>query len=248
MAAGGTFVSGDNYEVRVQVTPKAGYRLVSPITLTINGESAAGAYDGSGNFLLSCTFTAGDGTGPAAITSVDITGVTAPVAGNAPVTTGITTSTQHVTLGNAYWKSSADDGDTWNEMPAGAKFAAGNLYEIIVPVTPASGYVLAPSTAVTVNSNNGYLGDNAALYDWDLSSTEISSVAIAGVTEPAAGNAPTVAGITTTTANVTLGSASWYVSEGGMALHTETGRSPPACRKAAACRTRPSESSDPHWW
>ena len=70
-----TFEAGKRYTLRLKFIPKEGYSFADSVVYYINGEKAKHVSDNIFEVIYPCTDT---------ITNVDVTGVTAPIAGQAP--------------------------------------------------------------------------------------------------------------------------------------------------------------------
>ena len=87
------------------------------------------------------------------INTINIKGITAPVAGETPVVTGITTDTAGITLGEIQWLK--PDGAI---MQSTDKFEAGVEYLLKIKYTVDTGYEL--SDTATVTSDSGHDSSN----------------------------------------------------------------------------------------
>ena len=88
-----------------------------------------------------------------AINTINIKGITAPVAGKSPVTDGITTDTTGVTLKTIQWEKT--DGVI---MTSSDTFEAGKTYECVLQVEPMAGYAFPENKDDFSGKINGIQG------------------------------------------------------------------------------------------
>jgi formylglycine-generating enzyme required for sulfatase activity len=128
-AVSGNFAGGTVYKAVVTLTAKTGYTFtgVAVDGFTYTGSTAIANAADSG--VVTITFPA---TAPVIVSLTNLTSVvTAPVAGVAPVTTGIDTAQY---TGTVAWKES--DGTT----VVSGNFAGGTVYKAVVTLTAKTGY------------------------------------------------------------------------------------------------------------
>lgn len=82
------------------------------------------------------------------VDTINIKGITAPVAGEAPVITGITTDTAGITLKNVQWQNGSSVMNSTN------KFEPGQTYNLWVRYEVADGYAVSESATVTSDLEN----------------------------------------------------------------------------------------------
>ncbi|MBR4442591.1 MAG: hypothetical protein IKS52_04900, partial [Clostridia bacterium] len=197
-----TFIAGHQYKVVVSVKAKSGYTFSkSQSKGTINGKAAeVFAVWSSDNAGFAYTF-------PAAatpISSVAITGVTAPAAGAKPVFSATANGTgyQKQNYNSASYHNGVLWRDTSNDnkvLTADDTFVAGHKYEVIVCVEPKAGYEFNDSTTGTINgksaSGKNIYTDGTATFNYTFpavaaADTLITGVTITGIDAPAAGAKP----------------------------------------------------------
>jgi hypothetical protein len=243
--AGGTALSNTVYTATITLAPTTGYTLagVGANFFTVAGAAATNPINSG---AVSAVFPVTDTT----VTTLAITGITAPVAGDTPYTTPITGTEYGGTI-------------TWSPTPTGGKFAAGTAYSAIIDLTVASGYtftgvgaftVSGSPTSVTPSLNAGPTIRLTALFP--ATAATITTSVIPGVIRPAI-NATAVMAITPTaqytgtvawapaltggkfdastvyTATITLAPTAGYTLEGvGSNFFTVAGTSTPATNAA----------------
>ncbi|HOP12084.1 MAG TPA: hypothetical protein PK629_11400 [Oscillospiraceae bacterium] len=202
-AVSGNFVYGVNYTATVVLTAGSSYKFVSGTTATVNTYEATSVIPSSDGSTLTVTY-AFTSTGAEPISSVAVTGVVEPVAGNAPSTAG-TTATTGATVSSVSWS------------PSVSTFVYGTSYTVTVVLNAASGYEFASSmTSIKINGNDATITANSGssltlTYQFTATAAVVSSVEVTGVVEPVAGNAPSTAGTTATT-GATVSGVSWSPS------------------------------------
>ena len=80
--------------------------------------------------------------------TINIKGITAPVAGEAPVNTGITTDTAGITLTNIQWQKGSSVLNSTN------KFEAGQTYNLWIRYAVSEGYEISDAVTVTSDLEN----------------------------------------------------------------------------------------------
>ncbi|WP_231637817.1 S-layer homology domain-containing protein [Paenibacillus sp. FSL R5-0912] len=171
------FAGAAVYTAKISLMPKPGYTLagVAKDFFTVVGATTTNAADSG---VVTAVFPA---TAPIAITTAAIAGVTAPVAGEAP-TASIADTAEY---------TAAID---WT--PADAKFAGAAIYTAKISLTPKPGYTLAGvakdffTVAGATTTNAADSGVVTAAFP-ATAAVPIQTAAIAGVTAPVAGEAPT---------------------------------------------------------
>jgi hypothetical protein len=168
------FASATVYTATITLTPKSGYTLsgVSENFFTVAGATATNAVDsGVVTALFPVTATT--------LVTPDITGVTSPVTGTAPIST--------LPDGTGYTAAI-----TW--APVHAKFASATIYTATITITPKSGYTLSGvsenffTVAGATAANAVDSGVVTALFP--VTDTTIGTPDIAGVTAPVTGATP----------------------------------------------------------
>ena len=90
------------------------------------------------------------------IDTINITGITAPVADKSPVTDGITTDTTGVTLKTIQWEKTGGV-----SMGSSEKFEVGQTYTLYISYEPQSGYEISNTVTVTSDLENSSLTANS---------------------------------------------------------------------------------------
>jgi len=99
------------------------------------------------------------------VETINIKGITAPVAGEAPVVTGITTDTPGITLKNVQWQNGS------SVMNSSDQFEAGQTYYLYVRYAVADGYAVSEGATVTSNLANSTYNVNTAVKYVDIQYT-----------------------------------------------------------------------------
>ena len=99
------------------------------------------------------------------VDTINIKGITAPVAGEAPVITGITTDTAGITLKNVQWQNGSSVMNSTN------KFEPGQTYNLWVRYEVADGYAVSESVTVTSDLANSTYNVNTAVKYVDIQYT-----------------------------------------------------------------------------
>jgi hypothetical protein len=177
-AVDGTFAGAISYTATITLTPKSGYTLdgVTENFFTVAGATSTSNAAGSGVVTAVFPTTAAVPIGTAAIA-----GVTAPVAGETPVSTLADTVEYTATI-------------EWS--PAAGTFAGAVSYTATITLTPKSGYTLDGVSenfftvaGATSTSNAAGSGVVTAVFP-ATAAVPIGTAAIAGVTAPVTGATP----------------------------------------------------------
>ena len=99
------------------------------------------------------------------VDTINIKGITAPVAFEAPVITGITTDTAGITLKNVQWQNGSSVMNSTN------KFEPGQTYNLWVRYEVADGYAVSESVTVTSDLANSTYNVNTAVKYVDIQYT-----------------------------------------------------------------------------
>ncbi len=189
-----TFAGATSYTATITLTPVSGYTFtgVAANFFTVAGATSVSNPAGSG--LITAVFPATDS---AAYSDATISGVTAPVLGATPVTSGIS--------GNGYTGTVS-----WSGNPT--TFAGATSYTATITLTPDSGYTftgvaanyfsVAGATSVSNSANSGLITAVFPVTD----SRAYVSASILGVTRPVSGDSPVTAVTSTSTYT---GTVSW---------------------------------------
>ena len=157
------------------------------------------------------------------VDTINIKGITAPVAGEAPVITGITTDTAGITLATVQWQKAG--GVILNSTDT---FEAGQTYYLYVRYEVADGYAVSESATVTSDLENSTYAIIATRVTFQYTvpaagaPTTIDTINIKGITAPVAGEAPVITGITTDTPGITLATVQWQKAGGVILNSTDT--------------------------
>lgn len=188
------------YKATLTVTADAGASFTPDPVVTINGNAAVIESNDGNTLVASYTFPATYGVND--ILNVDVTDITAPVAGAAPDTTA-SVVTPNVTLGTVLW------------TPVENPFVNGTVYTVVVTIYAVDGYTFpVGATTVTINGSQANVTSNTgtsmvARFQFPATgSLEISNAAVTGITVPAAGAGQDTSAVTGT-ANVSVGAVSW---------------------------------------
>ena len=204
VTSGKKFVAGKKYTVYIALKPQTNHKFAPKASLSgeINGNSATVGEWTEGSYIyLSKEYTCTTQK----ISSVTITGVTAPVIGATP-TYAATAS------GTGYKKEDLNNSSGWtsgvcwkdssgNTLSSSSKFEAGKSYMVRVSVIRTSdAYEFSSSVNVKINGNTAVTSawggiskteNFIAEYTFPaLTTTKVSSVYAYGVTEPKPGNSP----------------------------------------------------------
>lgn len=162
------FIAGKNYDLEVYVDPKQeGYAYVAyfadKVAVTVNGNTVSEKkVERVGNSVkFTYTFTA---AAAAKIGSVDIIGIDAPISGKSPDYTAELPNSDTYMIDTSITDKDTSKGITWRNvtknktMVVGVdKFEKGNVYEVMVTVTPHRGYTFVtksdgtPDVTGTIN-------------------------------------------------------------------------------------------------
>lgn len=133
------------------------------------------------------------------ISKIEITGITAPVVGEKPVTTGYKISS-NITVKSCNWTENLY-GDTYS-VTSDTTFQSGKKYAISFEVKPADGYAFAAGSKMTATVDgktalfsNPNVGVYYIRYVYGAPATKVSSVMITGVSEPSYGAAISTSGV-----------------------------------------------------
>lgn len=162
MSATDKFIAGKNYDLVVYVDPKQdGWDYVAyfadKVAVTVNGNKVSERnVERLGNSVkLKYTFTA---AAAAKIGAVDIIGIDAPVAGKSPDYTAELPNSDTYMIDTSITDKSTSKGISWRNVTAGKvmttgidKFEKGNVYEVMVTVTPHKGYTFVTKSDGTPN-------------------------------------------------------------------------------------------------
>ena len=197
----GTFETGKVYYLSLTATPKAGYLFRERVWLADKETEKGTGLQASG---ITASGTIRYSLVPK-VEKVEISGVTAPVVGQAPTTTGIA-----VPSGAKYALNS--EHTNWENLTnyeAWTVFENGNKYELRLCVEVADGYEFSEDMIVTLGgvelerdcwSSGDVEGKPCLWISLEYSFlTVIEKVDITGVTVPVIGAAPTLEGIQVTT-------------------------------------------------
>jgi hypothetical protein len=131
--AGGLAASNTVYTANITLIPKATYTLTG-VTQNFFTVTGAVATNSANSGVVSAVFPVTDTT----VTTLAITGITAPVAGDTPYTTPISVAQYTGTI-------------TWSPtLPASGKFAPGTAYSAVIDLAKESGYTFTGVGAFTV--------------------------------------------------------------------------------------------------
>jgi uncharacterized repeat protein (TIGR02543 family) len=185
------------YTASVRLYAQSGYAFADNATVTINGKAAVVTHNANGSLTAKYTFAA-TGTGP--ITTVAVTDIEAPKAGEAPVTSA--SASEGVTVSEVAW------------TPNDSTFDYNTPYTVSVVLTVQEGFVFADSVTVTINGQDAEATRNengtiTASYKFEATEKEpINSVAVTDIDAPKAGEKPDdTASVTPDT--VTAGIVTW---------------------------------------
>ncbi|HPK35118.1 MAG TPA: metallophosphoesterase [Oscillospiraceae bacterium] len=146
------------------------------------------------------------------VSSVAVTDIDTPVAGATP-DTAAATSTTGVTVSAVSWS------------PNVTTFGYGTQYTATVTLTAQSGYEFASGATVTIDDHSAAVTDNGdgtlnASYQFDATANQqITSVAITGITEPAAGGIPDTTAETVTEGATITGDVTWTPNDSTFAYN-----------------------------
>ena len=113
----------------------------------------------------------------AAVTTIDtinITGITAPVADKSPVTDGITTDTTGVTLKTIQWEKMGGV-----IMGSSEKFEVGQTYTLYISYEPQSGYEISNTVTVTSDLENSNVNATSARVNIQYTVPEAATYTVA---------------------------------------------------------------------
>ena len=206
------FIAGHSYAVNVmvKVSDANRFKFSSSMTGTVNGSSATvskyeGSLDENEYRMVSFTFPALTTT---KISSVAVTGVTAPKIGASPVFSATASGTGYKYNSSLNSSSGYKNGVKWEDesgtaLTSTSTFQVGKKYKVkVVLDTVSDAYEFIDYSSVSAKLN----GNTASTNYWDsttmtsrivviytfaaLTATKISTVSVSGVTAPVAGSAP----------------------------------------------------------
>ena len=217
MDADDTFVAGHTYQAFIHLKTRGNYEFhydygsTLPVTAKIVTDHGtytartAKAYerDPFEEIDVICDFGVCDYQ---KVSSVAITGLDAPKDGKAPDYSAALSGENYALKASSASNPFVVNGVSWydetagNTLTATAKFTAGHTYSATVYLVPASGSKFAGSVSGTVNGYPAAVTGNGSeiqvKYTFSaLATRQITSVAIEGVTAPAAGAAPSYVAI-----------------------------------------------------
>jgi len=137
------FQGGQVYTSSITLTANSGYTFMGLTTANIDGIAAAVSNNTGTMVTLTRAFPE---TARIPITSVTITGVTAPVTGVTPSTAS--SGTGNFTRGNVTWS------------PIHSPFQGGQVYTASITLTANSGYTFTGLTTATINGSTATISNN----------------------------------------------------------------------------------------
>jgi hypothetical protein len=205
--SGGTFAAATVYKALVTLSAKSGYTFTGVLQNSFSYTNATTVSNGANSGTVTITFPA---TAAEVVNALNLSSLlTAPVKGNAPVTTAIN-ETQYT--GNIEWQTSS------GSAFSGGTFAAATVYKALVTITVNSGYTFpgvldnsfsyTNATTVSNGANSGTVTITfPATADAVVNALNLSSL----VTAPVKGAAPGTMPINETQYT---GSIAWYTGAG----------------------------------
>jgi T5SS/PEP-CTERM-associated repeat protein/autotransporter-associated beta strand protein len=198
------FAPGTVYTATITLTADADYTFVGLTSVTVNGNTPTHSliYQ-DGRMVVSYAFppTAAATT---AITSADVSGITAPVTGGTPSDAATVPAGSHYTASAVTWSPTDDP------------FAAGTVYTATVTLTADSGYTFTgfAATAASIDGNAATIVSNtgdALTLSCQFPATAATPITAAAVTlsAPRAGDAPASTASVTSGSHYAAGAVTW---------------------------------------
>ena len=140
------FANGNRYVVTVTLTAETGY-VFGAATATLNGSPAMATVTPANKLEVGFDFgvLGAAPSGPVTISSIVVSGVTAPAVGATPVQTCSVAAGQHVSLSGTYENGWYDDAEYPRITLYTAAFAAEGAYDFAVTLLPDDGYAISQS-------------------------------------------------------------------------------------------------------
>lgn len=209
-AVSGTFTGGWYYQARIALTAGADTEFDSALSATVNGsaQSVEVVWNSAASVTVKRTFYVEPEVTDTPISSVAVSGLTAPEAGQSPDFTA-NAGDQTYSVFQVVWYNA----DSPATLTQNDKFVAGVRYQVQVILEAASGYSFTSSVSGTLNGNAAICGEVsgkdsakyvAVLQEYTVSSENlITEVAVTDLTVPVKGASPDM--------SVTIASSSPYL-------------------------------------
>ncbi len=215
-AVADAFAGGWYYQVRITLAAGADTEFAADLSATVNGstQSVEVAVGGTTSVTVKRTFYVEAEVVDAPISSVAVSGLTAPAAGQSPDFT-VTAGDSTYSVYQVVWYNV----DSPATLSQSEKFVAGVRYQVQIILEAGSGCSFASSVSGTLNGNSAVCGTvngkDAAKYicilqEFTVSSeNQITEVAVTDLTTPVKGAAPDMSVTVASSAHYLIDSVSW---------------------------------------
>lgn len=231
VAAGSAFGEGMYYQVQITLAAAEGYEFSSNMSASVNGsyQNVEAVVNGAASATVKRTFFIPEPVIDTTISTVSVTGLTAPAAGQTPDLTA-TAGDSKYSVYQISW-SRTDTGVVTN-LSQSDQFVASGKYRALIILEAAANYTFATSVSCTVDGKTAVCGNFQGLPREQFigitceylvtGENQITQVAVADLTEPLKDGQPDLSVTVASSAEYTVDSVQWKKWKNGTSSTTAT--------------------------